>query len=562
MDSTYASFANDPSRGLLQSLQWHMTTSTASWLLLGVLSIVFFCYRLQQKGNEPPSLPGRVPFWNTYQYITDNGRFLKRATEALRKKSIVKFTLGTDTVYLVAGSHNVQKLFRNSSNNALSSDKFIIMVNERVQGMTKDDVAKLCNDRSGRLKTPAPGMEGVPEHQRYWAGLHHIFHEHLFRPEATALLAQSFITFFGEKLEQRPLREWETGLLFEHLKKDMTEAATISLAGRKLIEDHPEFVDTFWEFDTIAMQLMYGLPSWYNPEPKRIQQKTFSMMKDIVTNAWSSFDWNGPDADADWEPIFGSRFHREHSRHWKEKGFSVETRAGMHIGNISGINSNSIPQATWAVMEVVKDPSLFKAVREEVQEAQITDPGTGRATFDMPKLVALPLLQSIYVETLRMHVSINITREVLESMEIEGYFLEKGSLVQAPTQIGHFDEEVWGAEGHPASEFWAERHVKYAEKVDEAGNVKKVKEFSMAGRPSEFFPFGGGISMCPGRFFAKQEIMLAVAMIVTRFDVEFEDWVKFDGSRSDRPAINDKAYVGAGSVPPDRDMKIRWKRLW
>ncbi|KAK1966434.1 cytochrome P450 [Colletotrichum sublineola] len=535
---------------------------TAAWLLFSALSAIFFCYCLQQKGNEPPSLPGLVPFSNTYQYITDNGRFLERAAEALKKRSIVKFKLGTDTVYLVAGSYNVQKLFRNSSNNTLSSDKFIIMVNGQVQGMTKDDVAKLQNDKSGRLKTPAPGTEAVPEHQRYWAGLHHVFHEHLFRPEATARLAQSFITFFGEKLEQQPLERWETTLLFKYLKKDMAEAATISLAGRKLIEDHPEFVDTLWEFDTIAMQLLYGLPSWYNPEPKRIQQKALSMMKDFVTNAWLTFDWDGPDADADWEPIFGSRYQREHSKYWKERGFSMQTRAGMHIGNISGINSNSIPQAAWAVMEVVKDPSLFKAVREEVQEALIMDPGTNQPTFDMPKLVTLPLLQSVFAETLRMHVSINITREVLEPMEIDGYFLEKGSLVQAPTQIGHLNEEVWGVEGHPASEFWAERHIRHTEKVDEDGTMKKTKEFSMAGRPSDFFPFGGGVSMCPGRFFAKQEIMLAVAMIVTRFDVEFEDWVKFDGSSSDRPAINDKAYIGAGAVPPDRDMKVRWRRLW
>lgn len=56
--------------------------------------------------------------------------------------------------------------------------------------------------------------------------------------------------------------------------------------------------------------------------------------------------------------------------------------------------------------------------------------------------------------------------------------------------------------------------------------------------------------------------MLAVAMIASRFDIEFEDWVNFDGSRSERPPMNDKAYVGAGAVPPDRDMRIRWKRRW
>lgn len=282
-------------------------------------------------------MPGLIPYFsNTYKYITDNNKFLEEATEALKESSIVKFNLGTSTVYLVAGSNNVQKLFRNSANGALSSDKFIIMVNGRVQGMTEEDVAKMVHDRSGRSKFPTPGTLNIPDDQRFWFGLHHLFNEHLFRAEATARLAKSFSTFFGEKLEQWPRGEWKTVQLFKYLKKDMAEAATISLAGQKLIEDYPEFVDIFWEFDTISMQLMYGLPSWINPKPKQIQKKTLSMMMEFLTSAWSKFDWDGQDADSDWEPIFGSRLQREHSKFWKDRGFSLQSRAGMYIGNILG----------------------------------------------------------------------------------------------------------------------------------------------------------------------------------------------------------------------------------
>jgi cytochrome P450 len=213
-------------------------------------------------------------------------------------------------------------------------------------------------------------------------------------------------------------------------------------------------------------------------------------------------------------------------------------------------------------MEIVRDPALFQAVRSEVLDTLVTDPATGTRSFDIQKLLALPLLQSIYIEAMRMHVSANITRQVTRPISLEGYHLAKGSLLQAPTGIAHYDETVWGKEGHPATEFWAERNIKYVEKVDADGQTMWTKEFSMAGRPSDFFPYGGGVSMCPGRHFAKQEIMLTLAMLVSRFDVEVVGWTMMDGSKSDRPAQDNTKYAGTAAMPPDRDLELRWKRLW
>jgi hypothetical protein len=68
--------------------------------------------------------------------------------------------------------------------------------------------------------------------------------------------------------------------------------------------------------------------------------------------------------------------------------------------------------------------------------------------------------------------------------------------------------------------------------------------------------------MCPGRHFAKQEIMVAIATTVVKFDMEFVEWTQMDGSRSDRPAQNDKRYAGAAGMPPDREMVVRWRRRY
>lgn len=53
--------------------------------------------------------------------------------------------------------------------------------------------------------------------------------------------------------------------------------------------------------------------------------------------------------------------------------------------------------------------------------------------------------------------------------------------------------------------------------------------------------------------------MVTIAMLVSKLDFEFVEWVKMDGTRSDGPPRNDPHYTGAAGVPPDVDMKIRVK---
>lgn len=132
-------------------------------------------------------------------------------------------------------------------------------------------------------------------------------------------------------------------------------------------------------------------------------------------------------------------------------------------------------------MAMIADPQLCQAVQEEAMAASTANPSTGQRTFNPQKLLSMPLLQSVYTETLRLHVSINVTREVTQPVTLDGYRLATGSLIQAPSQIGQYNEAIWGSDGHPASQFWAGRHLKH----DENG-----AELTMAGRTSSFFPFG------------------------------------------------------------------------
>lgn len=140
-------------------------------------------------------------------------------------------------------------------------------------------------------------------------------------------------------------------------------------------------------------------------------------------------------------------------------------------------------------------------------------------------------------------------------MELDGYQLQPDSLLQTPMRIAHQSPDNWGSDPeHPAEKFWGWRHVKY-------NDVDGTRIFAPP-KPGSFFPFGGGASICPGRTFAKQEILMALGMLIGRFDVEVVGWTHFDGTASDRPGVNDEKFAGAAGMPPDRDLKISMKRLW
>lgn len=157
----------------------------------------------------------------------------------------------------------------------------------------------------------------------------------------------------------------------------------------------------------------------------------------------------------------------------------------------------------WMLIEIAQDKDLQQAIREEVLTAR--NGGDTDGVFDLHKLATLPLLQSVFSETLRLHMDFNLIRHVQEdgiSMDLnlrsptgattatDRVAIPRNSMLQAPMSIAHYEEAAWGIAGHPASEFWAERHIKYVESGAADGSKLKKRVYALSGRPSSFFPFG------------------------------------------------------------------------
>ena len=97
----------------------------------------------------------------------------------------------------------------------------------------------------------------------------------------------------------------------------------------------------------------------------------------------------------------------------------------------------------------------------------------------------LPLLTSTIRETLRYTTSIASIRRVTGPVEFGGYRLNAGDEVACLTRSVHLDEEVHES----ASEYEPRRYM-------------TGKRFTKNGKAvtNHTMPWGGGVSMCPGRF--------------------------------------------------------------
>lgn len=246
---------------------------------------------------------------------------------------------------------------------------------------------------------------------------------------------------------------------------------------------------------------------------------------------------------------------------------------------------NSVMASFWAVLEIFSDPALLARVRQEVERCQYfpssaqspSDNTNGDSieedkAFDMDALLNSPLLQSIYAEVLRLRVHIYIVRVPQRfDLPIGAWAIPNGSTMLMCSTPAHMDPEAWdtGSAGeHPLDGFWADRFLRYGEAEanvcptknssgedtvgsDSCPANRKVR-FTLKDNEGSWIPYGGGPRMCPGRHFAKREIILTAAIMVAFFDVEVLKDV--------RSLKMDMGGFGFGTLGVDGTVPIRIRR--
>jgi cytochrome P450 len=203
------------------------------------------------------------------------------------------------------------------------------------------------------------------------------------------------------------------------------------------------------------------------------------------------------------------------------------------------INANTIPAAFWSVYYLLRDPQGLAAVMDELDALSEHE----RSELSVRTLDGLHMLDSAIREALRLSSGSLTVREVLEPFALETlagtHSLRRGDRVCLAPFITHRDPDIF------------EQPLEY--RADRFYSTSGRKQFYKNGQrvPLPLMPFGAGVSMCPGRFFAMNEIKLFVAMALSQWELQ-----------ADSGPIPDFEFsrAGIGIYPPAHDVQVRIRR--
>ncbi|ETS80252.1 hypothetical protein PFICI_07781 [Pestalotiopsis fici W106-1] len=420
-----------------------------------------------------------------------------------------------------------------------------------------------------------------------------IYEEHLIihtqlNGNGMSVLLEKTLEFLVRSLQSKrqEYSSWtELPDLTEFVRNEMFEATLRALCGERIFEVTPTLLDDFWAFDLGMPDLFKGLPKWMAPKAHAARTRMAAIIKnwhlDPVTAEKYDEYIAHPDRIPDWDPILGHRMMITHYKMHVDYGFSLDGRVAGELGLIWGAMTNLITSTIWPILNAVLSPAV--AERVLIESSPCFTEGSLEIS-QRAKLASCNLLVSMYLESLRYGIAVSIPRTPWpeNGYKLGAWKLKKDEIAFTISAIAHLDETFWntghlvdGKPEHPTNQYWAERFMEYPDDPL-SGPIRKYDKHSEIyhttakpptrtteddekatiithGLSSHYFPYGGGVKICPGRYFAKQLILAAVPTFLRAFDMEYLD---HESAAKTKP---DYHYFMFGSLSPDRKNPIRIK---
>ncbi|MCJ1247982.1 hypothetical protein MMC30_005197 [Trapelia coarctata] len=484
----------------LTALQFFLAAICAYFILT-----YFFGFKYDPK--EPPLVPQKIPYIGHLIGIVRHGPTYYSRVSA--KYPLPIYTLGMlkGRTYAITSPDLVAAVQR--SPKVFSFNPFVLAVSQRLCGCSQAAMEIVADNLDDR------GI--VADTKRYMhtamaPGLHLDTMNETMIENVAALLGEldAELDACGDGVKELDLYAWARHLV--------SLASTDAIYGvENPFRKDRRVEDAFWDFEADITKLIL------NVAPSIIAPKGFQG-RETVVRAFTEYirkgHWNGGAALAKVRQVINAKY-----------GITPEDSARFEVTNVIGILVNTAPATFWLIMHACSHPGLLEDLRKEVEGvlhvSRRGDNGTVVRTLDISLLkTRCPLLLSTYQELLRHHSSNASVRWVMQdTLLADKYLLKKDGIIQMPSKVMHADTEIWGP---TAAEFDPRRFIKVDPTIKEEinggvsgmGAVGEKAEKAPKQHPASFRAFGGGSTLCPGRFFATTEIMSVVAMFLLRFDIE------------------------------------------
>ncbi|KAK2603649.1 hypothetical protein QQS21_004122 [Conoideocrella luteorostrata] len=411
-------------------------------------------------------------------------------------------------------------------------------------------------DDSGVDETPRQGSTTKQEDRIYYHQ-HHSAKKYL-SAQHLSCLSERFIVILRRNLKIVEPETHDGGGrdrwvafpdLYSFLQQHAGGATIETLMGSEILRLNPTLINDFWLFERSIPGFVRCLPRWLIPGKYRNRDRVLDALKKWHVHGHTHSDCSKIEPnDPEWDLYFGSKLVKARQLYSdKMKAMNADACASEDLGLLFASNSNSIPIIFWIIFEALKDHQLRKRLVSEVASCLCPN----LAQFDMLKLLSQPLLQSSFAETLRLRTTTGVLRVSEHTLcNIGDYTIERGHQMIVFTRPIALNVAAWTQAGRPPTqpleEFQADRFLVPTKETasTDSCSTHDDRRFSLEGLTGCWLPFGGGQSMCPGRHFAKRQVLSAFALFFTDYELELSPTVDVN------KVLSDKGSVSIGGLPP------------
>ena len=338
----------------------------------------------------------------------------------------------------------------------------------------------------------AEGHQGSypnPHSKSVGALLHDVMRANLEAPAELDNLVNVFQTHLERQLRTIPKQcivgsseDWTDVSLLKLCQRIVISAGLDTFYGLKLQDLCEEnFIQTFVTFDDNVGKMLQGLPPFMAREFYRCRKLLLDTVK---------------------------RYHdtpQEQRGQYSNlaKQFEEELRTAGVVDNDLAINVlvtnwvfnvNAFKVAFWILSWITADATLHSSILTEIDNVRKSN---YPAVTDL--LNSCPTLNAAFDETQRLTMAALSSRVVTKDTDINGWTYRAGGALLVSYRTLHFQKAVFGED---INEF---DHTRFLHKT--------------LNRDKNFKPFGGGSTLCTGRFLARREVLLFVAMLLTDWSV-------------------------------------------